>query len=234
MANVMYVICDGNPDYAGYCLPSLDKYAKRIDADLIIIDGSYMQPQYPNNHFLIYECYKHFVKSNYERMLFSDLDILINPATPSVFDTFTSGMWLRQGWDWKIVSDYAMKAFGEDVSGYADRYYSCGFAVVGQKEAQKLVDLFDTKPWVIGPWGGNQGQFNYFLSQTDIIINVLPIKWHFSRSWDTQDGIAKFGGEHEALKLAGCGSLRDIYVLHYAGGGKADSLEKDGIYKDWV
>lgn len=235
MKTIMYVICDGNPDYTDHCLPSLRKYAHRIGCDFLLMSNAVVRnlPTYPNNHFLIYECYKHFVKSDYDRMLFCDLDIIINPITPSVFEEFSDGMWMRHGWDWKIVSDYVMEAFGKDVSAHAKRYHSCGFAIVGQEEANKLVDLFGSVPWVIGPWGGNQGQFNYFLSQTDIEVNVLPIRWHFSRSWDTQEGVAKFGGVHAALKQAGVDELRDIYVLHYAGGAKVGWLEQDGIFRGW-
>jgi hypothetical protein len=95
MTNVMYVVCDGPPDYAHLTLPNLEAYARRIDCQFVVVGGGRMQPEYPNNHFLLYECYKDFVKSDYERMLFCDLDIIINKNAPSVFEQFSDGMWMR-------------------------------------------------------------------------------------------------------------------------------------------
>jgi hypothetical protein len=228
-------MCAGTPDYAPYCLPTIEHYAKKTNSDLVVMDNSNMLAEYPNNHFLLYECYKHFVNSDYDRMLFLDVDILINPDAPNVFEEFPEGMWLRYGWNWQTVANYARMAFNEDVSRYSDRYYSCGFAVVGKPEAQKLVNLFGTKPWVIGPWGGNQGQFNYFLSQTDIDVNVLPIRWHFTRNWSIKGNDAwKFGGDPKAaLRQADCEKLDEIYVIHYAGGHKVQQLTEDMIYEKW-
>tara|TARA_R110001583_G_scaffold41583_2_gene132154 strand:- start:2396 stop:3115 length:720 start_codon:yes stop_codon:yes gene_type:complete len=234
MKTAIYTMCDGPPDYAEYCLPTIEHYAKKTGSDLIVMDNTSLLDEYPNNHFLLYECYKHFVNSDYDRMLFMDVDILINPEAPNVFEVFPEGMWLRQGWDWEKVANYAKSAFGEDVSSYAKRYYSCGFAVVGKPEAKKLVELFGTKPWVIGPWGGNQGQFNYFLSQTDIKVNVLPYKWHFTRNWATHHDAWKFGGDSKAaLRLCGCESLDEVFVIHYAGGEKVKQLTEDMLFEKW-
>ena len=234
MKTVIYTMNANNPDYAAYCLPTIERYAKKTNSDLIIMDESNMLSEYPNNHFLLYECYKHFDNSEYDRMLFLDVDILINPDAPNVFEEFPEGLWLRQGWEWDKVSDYAKQAFNDDVSDYSDRYYSCGFAVAGREEVSKLVSLFGTKPWVIGPWGGNQGQFNYFLSQTDININVLPIRWHFTRYWATIPSTHKFGDDPKAaLRQAGCERLDEIYVIHYAGGDKVRQLTEDMIFEKW-
>ena len=234
MKTAMYTMCDGPPDYAEYCMPSIENYAKKTNSDLIVMDNSNLLPEYPNNHFLLYECYKDFVNSDYDRMLFLDVDILINPDTPNVFEEFPEGMWMRQGWEWDKIVHYAWHAFGEDVRNYADRYYSCGFAIVGKPEATKLVEQFGTKPWVIGPWGGNQGQFNYYLSQTDIDVNILNYRWHFTRNWAYPSDAWKFGGDcKEALRQSNCETLDDVYILHYAGGEKVEQLKQDMLYDKW-
>lgn len=71
---------------AEYTLPRLERYAKRIDAELVIVDKD-IYPQWPmGNKFFIGS-----VASQYDRTFYADIDVWIRDSCPNVFDTFPAG-----------------------------------------------------------------------------------------------------------------------------------------------
>tara|TARA_R110002051_G_C8631395_1_gene484797 strand:- start:212 stop:928 length:717 start_codon:yes stop_codon:yes gene_type:complete len=227
MKTVIYTIVAGNAqEYAQYCIPSIAAYAKKIGSDFVILTEEDKDPAYPTNHFIIYEAFKQFENSDYDQMAFMDADIIINPSTPSIFEEFKEGFWVRQGWDWAKVAGYIHQYFGIPKRMFP-RYFSSGIVVSTKKEI-KEVNQYLHAPWHIGPWGGDQGQLNYALTECSFNVNILPYRWHFTRGWARESDAWKFGGDlMGAVREAGCERLEEIYCMHYAGGEKVQQILND-------
>jgi hypothetical protein len=71
---------------AEYTLPRLERYAKKIDAELVIVDKD-AYPKWPMaNKFFIKS-----VASQYDRTFYADIDVWIRDHCPNVFEVFPSG-----------------------------------------------------------------------------------------------------------------------------------------------
>lgn len=71
---------------AEYTLPRIQRYAKKIDAELVIVDRD-IYPQWPMaNKFFIGS-----VASQYDRTFYCDIDVWIRDSCPNVFETFPAG-----------------------------------------------------------------------------------------------------------------------------------------------
>lgn len=71
---------------AEYTLPRLERYAKRIDAELVIVDKD-IYPKWPmGNKFFIGS-----VASQYDRTFYADIDVWIRDSCPNVFEVFPPG-----------------------------------------------------------------------------------------------------------------------------------------------
>ena len=227
MKTVIYTIVSENAkDYARLCLPSISEYAKKTSSDFLILNEQSASEVYPTNHFLIYDSFRHFEKSDYDRMMFVDADVIINPCTPNIFEEFDEGFWVRQGWDWSKVDGYVRRCFGPPKKTFP-RYFSSGVVVSGKEEIAE-VNQYLHAPWHIGPWGGDQAQLNYALTECSFEPNVLPYRWHFTRGWARHSDAWKFGGDLlGAIRESGCDSLEEIYLIHYAGGNKVQQIMED-------
>ena len=81
----------------------LQKYADKIDADLIILNSNNASElnlpdcwsNYQRSNLLKFYALKEFQKSNYEKFLCLDLDILILLNSPSIFDSYESGFYMH-------------------------------------------------------------------------------------------------------------------------------------------
>lgn len=226
MKSIIYTIIAGNAsEYAKYCVPTIKSYAERLGSDFLVLTDA-EEHQYPTNHFLIFDAFKHFENSDYDAMAFMDADIVINKITPNIFEEFNNGFWVRQGWDWKTVDPYIRSNFGPPKRVFP-RYFSSGI-VVSTKPEIKEVNTHLHAPWKIGPWSGDQGQLNYALTESTFDVNILPYRWHFTRNWATSIDAYKFGGDVDgAVREAGCSKLSDIYCMHYAGSGKVQQILND-------
>jgi len=227
MKNVIYTIITKNSEgYANLCVPSIVRYADSISADFFVLNESIASEQYPTNHFLIYDSFRHFANSEYDRMMYVDADVVINKNTPNIFEKFDIGFWVRQGWEWEKVDGYIRNYFGVPKKVFP-RYFSSGLIVSGKEEILELNTHLHA-PWHIGPWGGDQGQLNYALTECSFEPNILPYRWHFTRAWAKSSDAWKFGGDlMGAIKEAGCESLEEIYCIHYAGGNKIQQIVDD-------
>lgn len=71
---------------AEYTLPRIRRYAKKIDAELVIVDRG-IYPRWPMaNKFFIAS-----VASQYDRTFYVDIDVWIRDSCPDVFKTFAPG-----------------------------------------------------------------------------------------------------------------------------------------------
>jgi len=227
MKTIIYTIVAGNAiEYARYCVPTIQSYADKIGSDLVILSEDDNFEHYPTNHFLIYEAFRRFEASDYHQMMFCDADVIINKNTPNIFDKFPAGLWVRQGWGWDKVDGYIRQNFGAPKRSFP-RYFSSGIVVSTKEEIAELNKHLHA-PWHIGPWGGDQGQLNYALTESSFDVNILPYRWHFTRGWARQSDAWKFGGDLlGAVREAGCERLQEIYCMHYAGGDKVKQLMDD-------
>lgn len=93
MKNIIYTIKTENLNQENWwkvTLPTIKEYAKKISCDLKIITTSNFT-KVPNNYFLLFECFKDFESTNYDRLLYLDLDILIKKQSENIFETITNG-----------------------------------------------------------------------------------------------------------------------------------------------
>lgn len=80
----------------------LKKYAEKINADLIILNTEHSKrlnlpdcwTNYQRSNLLKFYALKEFEKSNYEKFLCLDLDILILSNSPSIFDAYEEGFYM--------------------------------------------------------------------------------------------------------------------------------------------
>lgn len=80
----------------------LKKYAEKINADLIILNTEHSKrlnlpdcwTNYQRSNLLKFYALKEFEKSNYEKFLCLDLDILVTLGSPSIFDTYGNGFFM--------------------------------------------------------------------------------------------------------------------------------------------
>ena len=81
--NIIYTINKQTPrydkkDYNGYgkvTIPIMQKYADGVGADLKVIDDKDVSKHSLTPHFDKFDIFKRFVNSDYENMLYMDLDI---------------------------------------------------------------------------------------------------------------------------------------------------------------
>jgi len=103
MSNAIFSICVGNfyKDICQITYPTIKDYANKINADFLIITETDLK--YP--HYAKFE-----IKSlldKYDRVLYLDSDILINPNSPDIFN---------------IVSEDKIGMLDESVLGYHNKF----------------------------------------------------------------------------------------------------------------
>lgn len=220
--NIIYSVCANNPDYTKYSLPSLIRYSYKIKTKFHIINEENMLNEYNcfgnvKWNFLIFEVFKHFIDSNYERMVFFDLDILISDKTPNIFDTFSKqGIYMREGHSWEKMEKYFReKGEGNKFDNCYPNYFSPGIIIADRDSINKLMSYI-THPYYIGDFKGNQGIINYALAKATLKPHLIPGRWHFTRGWYNNEINKGLIGPRKE-KDSNVSSLKDIYMIHYAG-----------------
>ena len=77
---------DKEPKFLDLHLNLVKLYADRISCDFKVIAN--VPKQYNPPVFTVYEAYKEFADSNYDKMLYIDWDVLISLNSPSIFDEY--------------------------------------------------------------------------------------------------------------------------------------------------
>ena len=77
---------DKEPKFLDLHLNLVKLYADRINCDFKVIAN--VPKQYNPPVFTVYEAYKQFADSNYDKMLYIDWDVLISLNSPSIFDEY--------------------------------------------------------------------------------------------------------------------------------------------------
>ena len=85
--NVIYLINVGQLGYTEHTIPLIKKYSEKVDADIIEFgDKEFIDSGYPSPNFLIFDIWKHFENSKYDKMMYIDVDIRILDHSPNIFD----------------------------------------------------------------------------------------------------------------------------------------------------
>ena len=216
----IYTCVIGNEaqEYAKLCLPSQKAYAKAVGATHYVLGESSMKPEYPTSHFLLWEAMEHFIKSDHERFIFMDADIIIQKGTPNIFDEFPTGkMYMRYGHSFERIENWVKECRDTgkwpaddtyDPTGALEKYYSTGVVLADREHVEKFLEVAKP-PFVVGPWLGEMAHYNYFLAKGNIPVEEMNPRWHFTRGWaDGQKG--------KSLQTAGVDKIEDIYFMHYA------------------
>lgn len=225
--NAIYTIVIGKDveEYSDYCTPSQREYAKSVDAEYYILRDEVIKEEYPTNHFNLLSAINHFLESDHDRFLYMDADVVVHKNTPDIFKILVEGeMYLRYSNEYNIWYDWMVKNQSQlDMVGLEnifESYFNTGVILADRLHLEKLMEYLKP-PYVVGQWGGEQGQVNWALAKSGLKPKELPARWNFTRIW--ADG---FTGK--SLKNAKVNDIRDIYFMHYAGcGHKPTKIQKD-------
>lgn len=211
-AIVTLAIGDAIKDISRISLPILKRYAKQIDAELVVITEP---SEYSKSSGLLYweRFYIKELFDQYDRIACLDLDMIVRDNCPSVFDVVPQdcvGMYDeghfkidqdRQGLVMKVS-----KHFGIDLQNYSGIYGNFGI-IVTSREHKEIFTMPNNPP--------KDRSLDIFLEQT--WINIMIEKHQFKRfNLD-----ARFN-RMRMLDIIGGISRDESYIIHYAGDKRED------------
>ena len=93
--NIIYTCYDcppgQKPGFVDLHIELAKQYADRIGCDYKVIDN--VETKYTPLVFVVYEAYKDFAMSSYDKMLWIDWDILIKQDSPDIFEENNNTYW---------------------------------------------------------------------------------------------------------------------------------------------
>lgn len=183
-------------------LPSIKKYAKRIGADFKIITEA--NPLYEADFFsgtqrmLFQKCAIYDLLTQYKRILYLDIDLIVREDCPSLFDIVPSdklGVMNEAVFGSRIELVDAANQFGEPLKKWDGKFYNTGVMVISRMH--RPLFKFPTHNRKLG----EQAYFNLRISNDGIKIKELD--WRFNRMSIMDTFIGK--------------SRLESYIVHYAG-----------------
>lgn len=211
MSNLVLTISVGEHynKVAKVTLPSIKKYAEKIGADFLNIDGH--NPEYITQKWNKFHI--HSLLNKYKRIIYFDIDILIREDCPNLFDIVSEnklGMFNEGRFDARLPwVEQASEYYNEPVKKWNGKFYNSGVMVISRIHKQifklpKGIDFVET----------DQPYINLRIINDKVEMHDLDFR--FNR----MDILDKF-----------CGISRlDSYVVHYAGAPKdiqIGVMEKD-------
>ena len=185
--NVIYLINVGQLGYTEHTIPLIKKYSEKVDADIIEFgDKEFIDSGYPSPNFLIFDIWKHFEDSKYDKMMYIDVDIRILDHSPNIFDEVKNFGMVE---DWKAPlwrKEELQKWFDKYWSGLeCKHYFNGGLQVISKDSIKILNELVPSdiiEYWNRYPDGKlrsqNQGLINKFLAMSGIDYQALDDKWN--------------------------------------------------------
>ncbi|HET6425599.1 MAG TPA: hypothetical protein VFG20_18055 [Planctomycetaceae bacterium] len=143
----------GNLWYAQYTLPFMRQYAERVGAELCIEEEFPSWFQYgAMPHWIMVDSIKRFAaQDRYETGLFLDLDQLVTPSCPDVFNLIGDGAGVVADMGIPQVDgpfeDWCQEWFGELPQRGA--YFNAGLLVISRNAARRLLSVL-TAPYPDG------------------------------------------------------------------------------------
>jgi hypothetical protein len=181
--NIIYLINVNNGNYAKHTYPLIEEYAKKVNADIAVFDTEiFNNSLLPHPNFLIFEILKHFNTTEYERMMYIDMDIRILPHSPNIFEEF-KGFAMAEDhkadlWRRDAMNDFLNYYFPGLVCKH---YFNGGVMIADHDSVRKLLNVIPADYvafWKQYPDGKlksvNQTLLNLFILQSNIEYTVMP------------------------------------------------------------
>lgn len=202
--------------------PSLSAYAKRNDAEFIVID----KPKYVGKlKLLTYEKLQvwELLDGRYDQIVFVDTDILIAPDAPSVFDMCpldTFGAASEESYSMsKVHRDVTQSKLGK--VNWVNPYFNSGMMVFGIAHRE----MFNPESQILGDWIGDDSNQDHIMSDQPI-LNYLVNRLNFK--------MIDFGYKFNHTRVIRDTKIRfRSHFIHYAGpsghryGTRYEQMEKD-------
>lgn len=177
--------------------PSIKKYAKKIGADFIILNGKYKTRRW--NKFEIYNLFK-----KYNRIIYTDTDLVIRDDCPDLFEIVPEqniGLFEESKFSplcQQYIAD-GQRVYGEEID-WDGKYYNTGVMVISRYHRELFIKPSKS---VIEErhFRGEQTYLNLRLQTSEVEITNLHYKFNRMSMMD------EFTGEP---RLAS-------YIIHYAG-----------------
>lgn len=123
---------------------------------------------------------KWFVESKYNRMLYLDLDIIVNNNSPDIFRTHPTGNWLRR--DSLMEMNWPYQCEQWFVNHLKDRivcqpYYNTGVMLIDRYFAENLIG--STCPYLDDSGVYEQHVFNYIIRKDCSDVRWLSPSWNY-------------------------------------------------------
>lgn len=208
---------DNVKDWSDITHPIIKEYAKKVDADFLILNDGTVHPY---SHFRILKCYDLFDK--YDRILSLDTDILIMPNCPNIFDvvpedsigTVLEDKGSRLQHRRQIILE-AQKQFGD--CNWREGYVNTGVFVVS-KCHKELFSIQEKNMW--HGFGEDDVTLGYQINKLNLKLFELPFQYNhmsmFSENWNNY------------------ASRFDSYIIHYAGNGFYPQVSRvEQMKQDW-
>jgi hypothetical protein len=201
---------DNGVEYASITHPTIMSYAKRCNADFIILDDEPPVMTEDNNpHYRI--AYVYDILEDYDRVILLDTDILVKESCPNLFDVVPED---KIG---SIYEDVGHKASDRrarikkiqqewgDV-GWETGYTNAGTMVVS-KQHREIFRPHNGEYYL--PWGSADLHLSYMIHKHKFEVHELPFQYnHMSMFSDGQGASA---------------NRFDSHIIHYAGAGIFDA-----------
>jgi hypothetical protein len=187
---IITAITDEVKDIAAFTLPKLEAYAKRCNAELIVLEG--MPPKYRHPKYRIFEA----AEIDADRYLVIDSDIIVRDNAPDIFVAHSTGNWMidesvqREPGAFKKHQEEMLQR-ARRASLYApDRFSHWWNPGVSLLDREAVHAIYQMPPWAVAEdrnlWDVGNGKrivknmpwINYRIAATGTDIQTLDIKWN--------------------------------------------------------
>jgi hypothetical protein len=197
MSNIIYTIKTAELDNETWwtvTLPTIEAYALRIGAELKVITQA-ISTDIPNPYFLKFDCFRDFVTTAHDRMLYVDLDVFINDFAPNIFDEIQSGFHVRgsRNENNKHQPYYSWLSQNGSQTQGKQLLNNCGVMLADKQEVLSLLSvlppslkdfydnnrILDTSDLLTNKLEKTEELcLTLFLDRSGILINNLSMKWN--------------------------------------------------------
>lgn len=197
---IIFSIKCGTPPYTSLTLPRIIEYAEQVKSDFRMLTDQDLvhHPECKWPHMLIFSILHIFANSDYDQMLYLDLDILIKERAPNIFSQHPRGFWMAkdpQGRGLRThshatpYSDWLENKLGIQLSDYPSykTYFNSGVILTDRSSAIRLCKVIEPPYRHAMPHLKDQHQLNAFIMQSTIQPNTLSQKWN--QTPESEDGI---------------------------------------------
>ena len=180
----LYIESDSHnmrPESVDYCLDTIKEYCDEHDIDhMHRTDGSSL---FPSPAWVKLDLMRQFFYgTDYDRMLYMDTDIVIEPGAPNIFDAFPKGNWMRRDtiveshWGWAFEA-FARVHFQRELK--MTPYYNTGVMLLERSWVGEFLAIM-RPPWVeCNPGPYEQHHWNVVFRDMVSEIQDLPSAWNW-------------------------------------------------------